>query len=145
MPALGWVRAGRTRSRSARPGRRGNRGVKRALFLAARAAIRGDNALARRYKARRQEGWKDDKATRDTARTILCIAVALWTKETDYNDAAVSLPRTAGKVGVGAGGRESQPGKGRAGQRAVRLSAKRSRRRESFGRVMTHLEVQRFD
>jgi transposase len=81
----------------ARASRRGNRGVKRALFLAARAAIRGHNALARRYKARRQAGWKDDKATRDTARTILYIAVALWTKETDYDDAAVSVPRTAGQ------------------------------------------------
>jgi transposase len=81
----------------ARASRRGNRGVKRALFLAARAAIRGHNALARRYKARRQAGWKDDKATRDTARTILYTAVALWRKETDYNDAAVSVPRTDGK------------------------------------------------
>jgi len=79
----------------ARASRRGNRSVKRALFLAARAALRGHNALALRYRARRAAGWEDRKAIRDLARTILYTSVALWRKETDYDDAAVSVPRTA--------------------------------------------------
>jgi transposase len=81
----------------ARASRRGNRSLKRALLLAARAAIRGHNALARRYQARRQAGWEDRKAIRDTARTILYTAIALWSKEIDYDDAAVSVPRTVGQ------------------------------------------------
>jgi transposase len=85
----------------ARASRRGNRCVKRALFLAARAAIRGRNALARRYQARRQEGWEDRKAIRDVARVILKTAVGLWRKGTAYDDAAVSVPRASTPEGVG--------------------------------------------
>jgi transposase len=80
---------------AARASRRGNRGVKRALFLAARAASRGHSALARRYQARREEGWNDRRAMRDLARVILKIAVLLWRKGTTYDDAAVSVPRTS--------------------------------------------------
>ena len=85
-----WQPVGR-----ARASRRGNRCVKRALFLAARAASRGHSALGRRYRARREAGWEDRKAIRDTARVILKTAVALWRKGTRYDDAAVSVPRTS--------------------------------------------------
>ncbi len=85
-----WQPVGR-----ARASRRGNRCVKRALFLAARSASRGHSALARRYQARREEGWEDRKAIRDLARVILKIAVLLWRKGATYDDAAVSVPRTS--------------------------------------------------
>ena len=87
-----WQPVGR-----ARASRRGNRCVKRALFLAARSASRGHSALARRYRARREEGWEDRKAIRDLARVILKTAVALWRKGTTYDDAALSVPRTSNR------------------------------------------------
>ena len=82
-----WQPTGR-----ARASRRGNREVKRVLFIAAEAAIRGDNALARRYQARRACGWDPSKAIRDTARTLLKIVEALWRKKSRYDDSQVRVP-----------------------------------------------------
>jgi transposase len=78
--------------RHAHASRRGNRELKRALFIAARCALRGTSALRRRYDARCAAGWEDRKAIRDVARTILFIACAIWKKGTEYDDAKVSVP-----------------------------------------------------
>jgi len=72
--------------------KRGNRELKRALLLAAQAAINGDNALSRRYKARLDAGWDVSKAKRDIAKEILFIASAMWKKGKAYDDARVSVP-----------------------------------------------------
>jgi transposase len=82
-----WKPVGR-----AHASKRGQRRVKRVLFLAARCAIRGDNALARRYQARRDAGWRDDKAIRDIARKILFAAHALWRGDRAYDDTLVQVP-----------------------------------------------------
>ena len=82
----------------ARASRRGNREVKRVLFIAAEAAVRGDNALARRYRARLARGWEKRKAIRDIARTLLQIVEALWRKKTNYDDSQVRVP--AGAAGT---------------------------------------------
>jgi transposase len=75
--------------------RRGQRQVKRALFLAARvAACRGRNAFARRYKARCDAGWEDRKAIRDVARTMLFVVRTLWIHGDEYDDDRVSVPNT---------------------------------------------------
>jgi len=74
--------------------RRGQRELKRALFLAARGALRGTNALRRRYDARRAAGWEGKKAIRDIARTILFIACAIWKSGEEYDDGKVSVPKT---------------------------------------------------
>ncbi|MFH0965872.1 MAG: transposase [Planctomycetota bacterium] len=86
-----WQPTGR-----ARASRRGQRQLKRVLFLAARAAIRTkDSALARRYRARLASGWEDRKAIRDVARCILFIARALWIMGKEYDDALVRVPQTS--------------------------------------------------
>ena len=82
-----WKQVGR-----ARASKRGNRAIKRVLFLAAKAASRTNTRLARRYAARRVAGWDTRKAMRDMARTILEIACTIWRKETDYDDAITLVP-----------------------------------------------------
>ena len=64
----------RTFSGADRPG--GNRELKRALFIAAKAAINGSSSLRSRYDARIAAGWEGRKAIRDIARTILFAACA---------------------------------------------------------------------
>lgn len=78
--------------RSARASKRGQRALKRMLLLAARAAIKGHNALARRYRARIESGWDDRKAIRDIARKILFIACAVWKRKEAYKDELVGIP-----------------------------------------------------
>ena len=78
-------------ARRSRASKRGNRELKRALFIAARTNLRMDNALRARYDARIASGWEDSKAIRDIARTILRIACAIWEKG-EYDDALVSVP-----------------------------------------------------
>ena len=80
----------------ARASKRGQRELKRALFMAARGALRGDNAICRRYRARIAAGWEDRKAVRDMARTILFTVCAVWKSGKEYDDALVSVPETAG-------------------------------------------------
>lgn len=89
-----WEPVGR-----ARASRRGQRAVKRVLMLSARAAIRGKNALARRYQSRREAGWEDRKAMRDVARTILFVACGMWKQKEAYRDERVRVP-----TGQGSGG-----------------------------------------
>jgi transposase len=75
--------------------RRGQRQIKRVLYLAARTAVwRGGNAFARRYKARCDGGWQDRKAIRDVARTMLFVARTLWIHGGEYDDDRVSVPKT---------------------------------------------------
>lgn len=76
----------------ARASRRGQRQLKRVLFIAARAAIAGKNTLAKRYEIRRSAGWDDRKAIRDIARTILFILRAVWITGKEYQDALVKVP-----------------------------------------------------
>jgi transposase len=71
---------------------RGQRELKRALFLAARAALRGKNALRTRYDARIAAGWEDRKAIRDIARTILFVVCAIWRNGGEYDDGRVNVP-----------------------------------------------------
>ena len=80
-----WKPVGKTKA-----SRRGQRQVKRVLLLAAKAAARGDNALARRYKVRREAGWEHAKAIRDIARELLWILCALWRTRKTYDDSLVS-------------------------------------------------------
>jgi len=75
----------------ARASRRGQRELKRVLFTAARAATHGDNALARRYKARLEAGWDDRKAIRDVARTLLFIVRAVWITGQEYQDERMKM------------------------------------------------------
>jgi transposase len=70
----------------ARAARRGQRALKRVLFLAARAALRGENAFSLRSKARREAGWEDRKAIRDVARQMLLVMCRLWRKGMEYED-----------------------------------------------------------
>jgi transposase len=83
----------------ARASKRGQRALKRVLFLAAKAALKGDHALHRRYDARIAAGWEPRKAMRDLARTILFIAQALWIHEEEYRDDRVNVPATRGHAG----------------------------------------------
>jgi transposase len=76
--------------------RRGQRQLKRALFLAARAAVRGENGLARRYRARREAGWEDRKAIRDVARMLLFVVCHVWRTGEEYDDARISVRVAAG-------------------------------------------------
>lgn len=76
----------------ARASRRGNRQLKRVLFLAAQAAVRSHSTLARRYRARLEAGWDARRAMRDLARKILFIACALWNSGEEYDDARVTVP-----------------------------------------------------
>jgi transposase len=78
--------------------RRGQRGLKRAVFIAARAAVRGRNAFAKRYEERIISGWEDKKAIRDIARQILFVVYALLKKGGTYKDEKIRIP----KVGEGA-------------------------------------------
>jgi len=77
----------------ARASKRGQRLLKRVLFLAARAALRGkNNAFARRYRARIDAGWEDRKAIRDVARTMLQVVYRIWITGEAYDDARISVP-----------------------------------------------------
>lgn len=87
-----WKPVGR-----AKASKRGQRRLKRLLFLAAKAAVRGKNALARRYHARRQAGWEHSKAIRDTARTLLWTLSAMWRHGKDYDDARIKVPSSQGE------------------------------------------------
>ena len=82
-----WKQVGR-----AWASRRGNRELKRVLFIAAEAAVRGTNALARRFEARTAAGWERRKAIRDVARTILFTACAIMRTGREYDDGRVSVP-----------------------------------------------------
>lgn len=77
----------------AKASKRGHRGLKRVMFLAANAAKNGNNALARRYQTRRESGWEHSKAIRDTARTLLYTLAAVWKTGRSYDDSRVSVPR----------------------------------------------------
>lgn len=83
-----WKPVGR-----ARASRRGQRELKRVLFIAAEAAIKGANALARRYQSSIASGWDRKKAVRDIARTILFIASAIMRTGKEYDDDLVSVPK----------------------------------------------------
>jgi transposase len=87
----GWKTIGR-----ARASKRGQRELKRVLFIAARAAKLGDNALARRYHSRIASRWQDKDAIRDLARHILFIACAIMRTGKDYDDALVNVPPVPG-------------------------------------------------
>lgn len=87
-----WKPVGR-----ARASKRGNREVKRVLFLAAKAAASSHSALGRRCAARLEAGWERDKAARDLARTILTMAWTLWKKGSDYDDRRVEIPSSASR------------------------------------------------
>jgi transposase len=87
----------RTTSGADRPG--GNRQLKRVLFIAATAAISGDNAFARRYQARIASGWEHRKAIRDVARKILFTACAIMRTGREYDDGRVSVPKSPGDAG----------------------------------------------
>jgi transposase len=80
----------------ARASKRGQRMLKRVIFLAARAAIKGKNGFARRYQARIQDGWEDKKAIRDVARSILSTAAGMWKNGCEYDDELVSVPVSTG-------------------------------------------------
>jgi transposase len=81
-------------TKHARASKRGNRELKRALFLSARGALNSKGALRQRYDARKAAGWEHRKAIRDLARTILFAACAIWKNGTEYDDAKVSVPET---------------------------------------------------
>lgn len=72
--------------------KRGQRELKRVLFIAARGALLGENSLTRRYQARIRSGWEDRKAIRDVARCILMIARAVWITGRAYDDVMVNVP-----------------------------------------------------
>jgi transposase len=76
-----------------RASKRGQRQVKRVLFLAARAVVRmRENAFAKRYSARRAAGWEDRKAIRDIARQLLFSACHVWRTGEEYDDARINVP-----------------------------------------------------
>jgi transposase len=75
-----------------RASKRGNRALKRVLFLAARAAIGGINGLSERYQARIELGWDDRAAVRDIARKILFIACAMMRTGRHYDDTMIDKP-----------------------------------------------------
>jgi transposase len=82
-----WKPVGRSRA-----SKRGNREIKRVLFLAAEAATKSHSRLAERYAAHLRAGWKRDAAIRDLARTILDTASCLWRKGLPYEDRRVTVP-----------------------------------------------------
>jgi transposase len=86
-----WKPVGR-----ARASKRGNRELKRVLFIAAEAAIKGQSAFARRFQARIAAGWERRKAIRDVARTILFTACAILRTGKEYDDGRVSVPEDQG-------------------------------------------------
>jgi len=79
-------------TRRPRAMKRGNRQLKRVLFIGAEAAIKGANALAKRYQARIAAGWDHRKARRDIARHILFIACAIMNHGGEYDDGRVIVP-----------------------------------------------------
>lgn len=79
----------------ARASKRGNRELKRALFIAAKAAINGSNSLRARYEARIAAGWEQRKAIRDIARTILFAVCAIWKSGEEYDDGRIGIPEHA--------------------------------------------------
>jgi transposase len=83
----------------ARASKRGQRAVKRVLFIAANAALLGPNALYRRYNRRVDSGWEHRKAIRDVARTILFIARAIWINGKEYREDKVTVPEKTGRAG----------------------------------------------
>lgn len=87
----GWKTTGR-----ARASRRGQRELKRVEFIAARSAINGRNALARRYQVRIACGWEHRKAIRDIARCILGIAARILRTGEEYDDGKVNVPPAPG-------------------------------------------------
>ena len=87
-----WKQVGR-----ARASKRGQKRLKYALFIAARAAVSGNNAISRNYFAHIENGWSDRKAIRETARKILLTACMLWKKGGVYNDKKVIPVKAAGK------------------------------------------------
>jgi len=87
----GWKVMGR-----ARASRRGQRELKRVLFIAARSSLNGRNALADRYHARIAAGWQDKKAIRDLARQILFIACAMMRTGKGYDRQRVNVPPVPG-------------------------------------------------
>jgi transposase len=76
----------------AKASKRGQRQLKRILFLAAHAASRSHSALGRRYQAHRDAGWEQSKAIRDLARTLLRTVCALWKTHKEYDDEQVTVP-----------------------------------------------------
>ncbi len=83
-----WKATGR-----AHASKRGQRDVKRVLFLASRAVLRiKTSALAQRYQARREAGWEDRKAIRDVARTLLLMAYHVWKTGEVYDHGRVTVP-----------------------------------------------------
>jgi transposase len=76
----------------ARASRRGNRYLKRALFLAANNAVGTSSAIGERYRIRLRQGWERKKALRDVARKILHITMAILTKGVPYDDGKVNGP-----------------------------------------------------
>jgi transposase len=80
----------------ARASKRGQRELKRVLFIAARSAVAGKSALAKRYQARIAAGWADRKAIRDIARHILFIACAMMRTGEGYDDQRVNIPPSPG-------------------------------------------------
>jgi len=82
----------------AKASKRGQRMLKRVLFLAAyAAALRSGSALARRYQARRDSGWEHKKAIRDVARKILNVAARICREGCAYDDTRVSVPDATSK------------------------------------------------
>ena len=82
-----WKPVGRTRA-----SKRGNRELKRVLFIAARSAVNGQSALARRHSARLAMGWEKDKAIRDIARKQAFIAAAIMRTGEEYDDGCITVP-----------------------------------------------------
>jgi transposase len=82
-----WKPVGR-----AKASKRGQRHLKWALFIAAKAAVRGVNAISKRYQSRMAAGWPYDKAIRDAARTILYVACAIMRTGKEYDDGRVNVP-----------------------------------------------------
>lgn len=84
-----WKPVGRSRA-----SKRGNRELKRVLFIAARSAVNGDNAFSKRYEARLERGWKKDAARRDIARKLAFVAAAIMRTGGEYDDRLVTVPST---------------------------------------------------
>lgn len=82
-----WKPIGRSRA-----SKRGNRELKRILFIAARSAVNGNNAFSRRYEARIEHGWAKDAARRDIARKMAFVAAALMRTGKKYDDRLITAP-----------------------------------------------------
>ena len=73
--------------------KRGQRRLKRVLFIAAWAAVKKKcNRLKERFDLHISSGWEQHAAIRDIARLILRIACRLWKKGRVYKDDLVALP-----------------------------------------------------